>query len=66
MGDTEQRLRQAGLDARLAAFCASRDAVAIDALVIDRLVRTNWLRTAAWTLTFLFSLVLRSPRGAVE
>ncbi|NDV88467.1 DUF1045 domain-containing protein [Aurantimonas aggregata] len=27
----------ADLDARLAAFCASRDAVAIDALVIDRL-----------------------------
>lgn len=29
--------------------------------VIDHLVRTNWLRTAAWTLTFLVSLALR-PR----
>lgn len=33
-------------------------------VVIDRLVRTNWIRTAAWTLTFLFSLVLRGSRGA--
>ena len=30
--------------------------------VIDCLVRTNWLRTAAWTLTFLIALALRGQR----
>lgn len=30
--------------------------------VIDRLVRTNWLRTIAWTSTFLISLALRGAR----
>lgn len=33
-------------------------------LIIDRLVRTNWIRTAAWTLTFLLSLLLR--QGSVQ
>lgn len=34
----------------------------VSAQVIDRLVHTNWLRTAAWTLTFLIALALRGPR----
>jgi hypothetical protein len=33
----------------------------LSSAVIDRLVQTNWIRTAAWTLTFLISLLLRRP-----
>lgn len=34
--------------------------------VIDRLVRTNWLRTAAWTLAFLAALALHGPRSGAR
>jgi hypothetical protein len=34
--------------------------------VIDRLVRTNWLRTAAWTLAFLAALALHGPREGAQ
>ncbi len=28
----------------------------LDGVVVGRLVATNWIRTVAWTLAFLFSL----------